>query len=222
MRLVDCFTELLAFAKQYLQQPTQDYSAFRARIVQLIGEAGARGLEHGFSNEECDAALFAVVAWLDEAVLSSAWSEVGRWQKEPLQAIYFRTARAGLEFFTRLDTLSPQQREIREVYVLCLLLGFKGRYVYQTDRGMLIAAQQKQVALLVDDPALLKLEGGHRLFPGAYPGARAADAPKGIGQRWSALTINLVVTPPVVALVLYLTYYTVLSRMAQDFSVLLK
>ncbi len=222
MRLVDCYTAIFAFAKQYLQQPTRDYPAFRARIVQLIDEAGSLGRKYGFSNDACDAALFAVAAWLDEAVLSSAWSEVGRWQKEPLQAIYFRTTRAGLEFFTRLDALPPQQREIREVYVLCLLLGFKGRYVYQTDRGMRIAAQQKQLALLMNDPALLRLEEGGQLFPSAYPGARAEGVSKGVGKRWSALTINLVVTPALVVLVLYLVYHAVLSRMVQDFSVLLK
>jgi type VI secretion system protein ImpK len=220
MRLVDCFTDVLAYAKHFLQQPASDYQGFRSKLSQLIGEASAKGRQEGFSAEDCDAALFAVVAWLDEAILSSTWSEVGRWQKEPLQTAYFKTGRAGIEFFTRLEALPPQQRHVREVYFLCLLLGFKGRYVYQTDRDVLATAQQKHLTLLVNEPALLKLDEKSQLFPGAYPPGRPEEKPR-LKKSWSLVTLNLVLTPVVVVLVLYGTYHVVLSRMVQDFSKLL-
>lgn len=222
MRLVDAFTDILAYAKQFLEQPASDYPAFRSRLAQMIGEAGARARQAGFAAEDCDAALFAVVAWLDEVVMSSSWSEVGRWQKEPLQASYFRTSRAGMEFFSRLDALAPPQRPVREVYFHCLMLGFRGRYVYQTDRDALAAAQQKHLTLLVNEPALLKLDEKSQLFPGAYPPARPADQNKRVKNRWSAMTFHLVLTPAVIVLVLYVTYHVVLEKMIRDFSTLLR
>lgn len=222
MRLVDCFADILACTKQFLEQPSSDYPAFRSRVAQMIGEAGAKGRQAGFSAEDCDAALFAVVAWLDEAVMSSGWSEVGRWQKEPLQASYFRTSKAGLEFFTRLDALAPQQKQVREVYFHCLMLGFRGRYVYQTDRDVLATAQQKHLSLLVNDPPLLRLDEKSQLFPGAYPPARPADESKRVRSRWSTMTFHLVLTPAVIVLVLYVTYHVVLEKMVKDFSALLK
>ncbi|MDE3017944.1 MAG: DotU family type IV/VI secretion system protein [Nitrospirota bacterium] len=222
MRLVDCFTDVLAYAKGFLQQPSLDYQAYRSQVLQMLGQAAIRGRQAGFSAEDCDAALFAVVAWIDEATLSSGWSEVGRWQKEPLQGVYFKTAKAGLEFYTRLDMLAPQQRHIREVYFLCLLLGFRGRYVYQTDRDVLRGMQHKHLSLLFNDPALLQLDETSQLFPSVYPVARPITKPPKLTSRVSALTLNLVVTPVLVVVILYATYHVLLSNMVADFTTVRK
>ena len=74
-------------------------------------------------------ACFAVIAWADETILKhSTWKHHAEWNALPLQLEYFQTRNAGEEFFERLERLRPEQKAIREVYYLCLGLGFSGRY----------------------------------------------------------------------------------------------
>jgi type VI secretion system protein ImpK len=76
-------------------------------------------------------ASYAVVAYLDEAILTS--SDPGRTQWSSLQSEMYEKAIAGEGFFDRLNTLrnrrdSARLAEVLEVYCLCLLLGYEGRY----------------------------------------------------------------------------------------------
>ena len=78
--------------------------------------------------EEVEEARFALVAWADETILKSTWSGREEWLREPLQLQLFRTNRAGDEFYDHLAALRPDQNYAREVYFLCLCLGFEGGY----------------------------------------------------------------------------------------------
>jgi type IV/VI secretion system ImpK/VasF family protein len=78
--------------------------------------------------EEVEEARFALVAWADETILVSDWSGREEWLREPLQLQLFRTNRAGDEFYDHLAALRPDQNYAREVYFLCLCLGFQGGY----------------------------------------------------------------------------------------------
>lgn len=96
--------------------------------------------------EEVEEARFALVAWADETILLSDWSEREEWLREPLQLRLFGTNRAGDEFFDHLAALRPEQNLAREVYFLCLSLGFEGRYSGQdAQRTELIRQQFEQL-----------------------------------------------------------------------------
>ena len=92
-------------------------------------------------------AMYAVVALIDEAVLSSGGECREYWLGRPLQLDYFGEAMAGEEFFNRLEGVlkTPGEKsDVIEVYFLCLALGFEGRYKL-TDRSRL-SAYMKQCA----------------------------------------------------------------------------
>jgi len=75
----------------------------------------------------------AYIALLDESVLSSAQPMFADWSRQPLQEEVFGEHMAGENFFRTLqDALGRQDSDevadLLEVFQLCLLLGFHGRY----------------------------------------------------------------------------------------------
>jgi type VI secretion system protein ImpK len=78
-----------------------------------------------------EGARFALVALIDETILSSQWTGRDAWRANPLQRELFKINIAGEEFYTRLDQLRGNLSENRaavEVFYACLILGFEGRY----------------------------------------------------------------------------------------------
>ena len=76
-------------------------------------------------------ARYALIALLDEAVLSSPGICRDFWITSPLQLELFGDSLAGQEFFRKLQQLLTQpekRKEVLEVYYLCLSLGFEGKY----------------------------------------------------------------------------------------------
>jgi type VI secretion system protein ImpK len=103
----------------------------RERIKRLLDKAGLEAARAGVAHEDVQAAKFAMVAFIDETILSSEWAEKDRWLARPLQLEIYDRYDAGEEFFVKLETLRGQRvhrAEVLEVYYLCMALGFKGRY----------------------------------------------------------------------------------------------
>ena len=103
----------------------------RQRIKNLLEKAGLQATRAGISHEDIQAAKFALVAFIDETILSSEWMHKDRWLSRPLQLEIYDRYDAGEEFFVKLDGLRAQaalRAEVLEVYYLCMALGFKGRY----------------------------------------------------------------------------------------------
>jgi type VI secretion system protein ImpK len=130
--LVDLFADLLSFAYSVRTQPELGSpEEVRARILSLLGRADEQGRELGHDTQQVEEAKFAVVALLDEVVLSSTWTGRDSWRGNPLQRELFRINVAGEEFFTRLDRLRSDAKEnlpAIEVFHTCLALGFEGKY----------------------------------------------------------------------------------------------
>jgi type VI secretion system protein ImpK len=115
------------------RQQIMDSETFRRRIKASLSEINRDAGLREFSSEEIDQAHFAIVAFLDEAVLTSNDPSVSSWGKKSLQEELFGQAHAGEDYFRRLDELmarrdSPHLADILEVYLLCLLLGYEGHY----------------------------------------------------------------------------------------------
>jgi type VI secretion system protein ImpK len=85
----------------------------------------------GYGKAETEDSLLALVALLDEAILTSEWSGKGSWRVRTLAQEHFNINIAGEEFFTRMERLRQhpkENRDVLEVYFKCLTLGFEGRY----------------------------------------------------------------------------------------------
>ena len=193
MRLSDCFMEIIAYTGYVAQKQNGGpiaYVQMRANMQRLISQSEACLESGGFSREDYDSARFAVFAWVDETILSSAWEGRAQWQREQLQRQYFNTADAGELFFERLNTLGPHQRDVREIYYLCLALGFTGQYCNPGDEFLLEQLRTSNLKYLtgssVGIPSLEKEE----LFPEAYvPGGADPKALLVKGGRWSLFTL---------------------------------
>lgn len=107
-----------------------DAETLRTRLIDLVAEAEGASRSAGVPAEDIEDASFAVVAFLDEAILSSDWPARHAWMSNSLQRHRFGLTDAGEVFFDRLDMIlgQPHRAEVLEVYYLCLTLGFRGRY----------------------------------------------------------------------------------------------
>jgi type VI secretion system protein ImpK len=115
------------------RQKVSDAEAFRAQVLKEIEAAEHRARGLGYSAEDTRQAVYAAVALLDESVLNSNNPVFGDWSRRPLQQELFRVSVAGEAFYRALDRLlarddSAMLADILEVFYLCLLLGYGGRY----------------------------------------------------------------------------------------------
>ena len=115
------------------RQPVQDAEQFRQQVRSAIRQADQDGKRLGYTEEDTRAAIFAVVAFLDETVLNLNSPVFYDWVRKPMQEELFGRHTAGEIFFDHLQALlgrrdTPELADLLEVYQLCLLLGFVGRY----------------------------------------------------------------------------------------------
>lgn len=111
-----------------------DPEAFRSRIKQFLTgfERGGRRLDA--SAEDIHLAKFAYCALIDEVVLMSKMRMRDVWERRPLQLEFFGDQLAGERFFEQLEMLrqgGAPRLQVLEVFHMCLLLGFQGRYVLE-------------------------------------------------------------------------------------------
>ncbi|HET6568055.1 MAG TPA: type IVB secretion system protein IcmH/DotU [Rhodothermales bacterium] len=160
-----------------------DAEVLRRRIRQLLDNAEQEASRAGVSSQDVELATFALVALLDETILSSDWNEKDRWLAKPLQLERYNRYDAGEEFFVRLENLRGQaaaHAEVIEVYYLCLALGFKGRYLLQE--------QEKLRSIIEGSYAQLRgLPGmtAKRLSPHGRPRDQVATEVKSKVPAWA-------------------------------------
>jgi type VI secretion system protein ImpK len=115
------------------RQPLTDVETFRRRMRAALQEVEREASAAGYGSAEFRDAEFAVVAFLDEGILSSKEPKAEEWRKKPLNIELFGQAVAGDVFFDKLLEIerrrdSAQLADLLEVYLMCLLLGFEGRF----------------------------------------------------------------------------------------------
>lgn len=115
------------------RQVAADPDSFRFRIKQLLATADRDARQAGYAAESVRLAIYAAIAFLDESVLNSAEPIFATWSRQPLQEEIFGDHIAGETFFLHLEQLlgrqdSEELADLLEIYLLCLLLGFRGRY----------------------------------------------------------------------------------------------
>lgn len=115
------------------RQVAEDARSLRAHVKRLLGRADREARDAGYQDETVRLALYATVAFLDESVLNSPRPIFQDWPRQPLQEEVFGDHMAGETFYRYLDDLlsrhdSAELADLLEVFQLCLLLGFRGRY----------------------------------------------------------------------------------------------
>ena len=88
----------------------------------------------GYTSDDIELAIFAVVAFLDSCILNLRLPVFVDWPRQPLQEERCRASRRQRNLFQNLQKLlarndySQELADLLEIYYLCLLLGFTGRY----------------------------------------------------------------------------------------------
>jgi type VI secretion system protein ImpK len=218
MHLSDYFIELIAYVNFFLRsEESRKLSGDQLKTnVQKLLSKSEDGLRKGeISPDDYDQARFAVCAWIDEALLNSDWPHKDIWVRQQLQRIYYNTTDAGEIFFDRLSGLGPHQLEVREVYYLCLALGFSGRYF--NDEYTLEQIKTVNLKLLMGSslglPSLERVD----LFPEAYP---VGDMNIGLsdGKRRSKWFIAVCAAVPLTLLItLFVTYFFILKNVGENY-----
>lgn len=219
MHLTDYFMELIAYVIYFqktvaMKQP--HYEQVKADILRLLTQSEDCRKKGHFSQDDYDQARFVICAWVDEVILSSTWGQKNQWQREQLQRIYYNTTEAGEEVFERLNAIGLHQREVREVYYICLALGFMGRYCQESDEFLLDQLKTSNLKLLMGSSVGLPSLERAELFPEAQT-AEAGDVnPKSQKFRFSTLTIVSLAGPAVIFGLLLLIYRFALSGIGEN------
>jgi type VI secretion system protein ImpK len=140
--------DLILRLKAGIVAPSND---LRPKIAALLDDFERRGERYRFSSKIIQVSKFALASFVDETVLSSNFNLKEEWEKNPLQLEYFGEHLAGNKFFDKLAAMLKQidvTADAVEIYYVCMLLGFKGRYaVYEKDK--LLSIMQETANALV-------------------------------------------------------------------------
>lgn len=109
---------------------------FRNNMKAVLKKAEQDAARRNYAVEDASLATFAVVTFLDESILNLHNPNFASWARRPLlHELYADNPKGGEEFFDQIEDLlarrdSEELADLLEVYYLCLLLGYKGRYAY--------------------------------------------------------------------------------------------
>jgi type VI secretion system protein ImpK len=115
------------------RQAVADVATFRGQMREALRRADQEARGRGYSAESVKQSIFATVAFLDESILNLQNQTFAEWVRKPLQEELFGVHVAGEIFFENLKKLlsqndAPELADVLEVYLLCLQLGYRGRY----------------------------------------------------------------------------------------------
>jgi type IV/VI secretion system ImpK/VasF family protein len=117
-----------------------DHETLRRKIYAIFDKQERELQENKIRKESYELAKFAMAALVDEIILNSDWEYRREWQADTLQAALFNTNIAGEQFFTKLESLGPDDTAILEIYYHCLCLGFLG--AHKNQKGLLLGLKE--------------------------------------------------------------------------------
>ena len=115
------------------RQPVTDGNKFRNDMRNALRNAEKEAITRAYLPEDARFATFAVVGFLDESILNSSNPAFGDWARMPLQEELYGHQLAGEQVFQNIERLlgrsdSNDLADVLEIYLLCMLLGYRGRY----------------------------------------------------------------------------------------------
>lgn len=172
-----------------------------AVMEQQAAIAGRRGTDYrGFYRQ----AEYVMAALADETLLHLEWAGAGVWENYLIEYRLFKTRVAGDNFFERLNRLlqtpDPVYKDLATVYLLALVLGFRGKYRGTDDQGEIDRYRRQLFTFIFHGQPELSKET-KKLFPEAY----LHTVEEGAGRKvprvsgWAALLALLIVSYLVLA-----------------------
>jgi type VI secretion system protein ImpK len=133
------------------RQSIADAGAFRTQFRGALRQAEKEGISKLYPQDDVRLATFAIVAFLDESILTSNEPVFSDWSRMPMQEEIFGHSEAGEVFFQHVDQLlrrgdSHASADVLEIYSLCILLGYRGKYGLgdrSSSRGVLDSIAEK-------------------------------------------------------------------------------
>lgn len=149
--------DLILRLKAGIVQPSND---LRPNITGLLKEFEERALRYRHRESIIQVAKFALASFVDETVLTNNFPLKEDWERYPIQLEHFGEQLAGNKFYDKLEAMLRQidvTADAVEVYYVCMLLGFKGRYaVYEQEK--LLQTMQRTADALVSVGKISKVE----------------------------------------------------------------
>lgn len=160
------YLPLMAYVLYYFRQShtPPEFPELQQQIDQLWHQGEKQLCANGVEQTILSQLQLPVAAWVDEMILTSEWPVRQQWQNHTLQRRLFQTTNAGQLFYDNLFQLKDDEDEIRQVYALCLNLGFSGAYFHPDDTHKRQQAQLK-AGIDISDETLTSTQ---YLFPAAY------------------------------------------------------
>lgn len=129
--LYDGFYLLLLLKNNALPNNGKD---FADRVTDFLRKFELKAQKAQHKPDDIFDAKYAICAAIDEAILKSTSELRSEWERKPLQLTLFGEQLAGEHFFDKLETArngGSSRIESLEVFYMCLLVGFKGRYILE-------------------------------------------------------------------------------------------
>lgn len=199
------------------RQGATDAESFRTHVKQLLGVADRDARAAGYDPSWVRLAVYAYIALLDESVLNSNQPIFASWPRQSLQEEVFGDHIAGENFFAHLQELMSRQdsedlADVLEVFALCLLLGFRGKYAFTAEGG----TERIQEAVL---QRIRRIRGGDTPLSPAWA-LPANEVMPSNRDRWLPRLAAIAGGSAFLSLVLYLTFRILLNGGITDLQTL--
>jgi type VI secretion system protein ImpK len=189
------------------RQVAADAASFRSHVKKLLASADRDARGQGYSADTVRLAIYAYIAFLDETVLNSSQPMFSQWARQPLQEEVFGEHMAGENFFRYVGDLlgrqdSAELGDLLEVYQLCMLLGFRGKYSSDPGslQGLNLSVQQK----------MARIRGTRSGFPSAWV-LPSGEVVQPSADPWVRRLARIAVSTTAIAFLLFVVFKVLLT-----------
>ena len=124
-------TLLAVFEKTKSAMSHTDVGALHRSLASEIKHFETEVVHKGYPREIVLSSRYLICSALDEAVLNTPWGSESPWSRRTLLSIFYNETSGGEKSFTILERLRErpaENRDILELFYICLSLGFEGKY----------------------------------------------------------------------------------------------
>ena len=183
----------------------------RPKVASMLNDFERRAERYRYNHKIIQVSKFALAAFVDETVLTNNFPLREQWEKSALQLELFGEQLAGNKFFEKLEAMLRQidvTQDAVEIYYLCMLLGFKGRYaVYEQEK--LLATMQETANALVKVGKIVPVE--------LSPHWLVTDQPKPPEKRGMPIWAKITALGGLgIAVIIYLVMFIVVSQFLKE------
>jgi len=213
--LMDLCTPVFGYAAILPHEPGAihpPYDQFRQGVVAAIKAVEDQAVQHGIEPEDARQAAYALCFFMDEQVGLSEWSGREQWGGEPLGIMMQQDPEGGVNFFRRLDNFGEREKAVKEVFLVCLALGFRGMLAEReaTERDAEIGRIRQKLVRSIHPTPMDKLP---QLFPLGYREAGFIEEEVPPPPRWWSVAS---MTTVAVALLLYVLMWWWAGQQPKD------